>query len=155
MAGRERHRRSLLVWGGMFGVGFGAGIDVILFPLLFQHHHLLSGLYDPTTEAGLRMNVFFDGLFLLVMLGMTLLGGGMLWRTVNRAERPLSTAALIGAIVVGMGVFNVFDGVVDHYVLGLHDVVHETQAWNPHWIGVSLVLLGVGAAVLRWDARRG
>lgn len=155
MAGRERHRRSLLVWGGVFGVGFGAVLDVILFHLIFQHHHLISGLYDPTTEAGLRINVFFDGLFLLVMLGMTLLGGAMLWRTVNRAERSLSTAALIGAIVVGMGVFNVFDGVVDHYVLGLHDVVHGTQAWNPHWIGVSLVLLGVGAAILRWDARRG
>lgn len=148
------HRRSLLLWGGVFGFGLGALVDVMVFHQVFQTHHLLSGFYDPLTYDGLRTNVMFDGLFSLGMLAIMGVGMTMLWRTANRARRPLSSLVVGGASLVGAGVFNVFDGVVDHYLLGLHDVVHGTEAYNPHWVVVSLLMLGAGFLVLRLAERR-
>jgi uncharacterized membrane protein len=148
MTDRES-RRSLLLWGGTVGVGLGAMIDVILFHLVLQTHHLLSGLIDPYAIDGLRTNVMYDGLFMAGMLALTVAGGAMLWRLANGASEKLSSTALVGSILVGAGVFNVFDGVVNHYVLGLHNVVHGTEAWNPHWLVVSVLLLGAGLLVLR------
>ncbi|WP_323171225.1 DUF2243 domain-containing protein [Natrialba sp. PRR66] len=142
-------RRRLVLAGGTIGFGFGAVIDTVVFHLTFQTHHLLSGYYDPYSLDGLRTNVMFDGLFLVVTLGITLVGLGLLWRLVNGTAERFSTRYLLGAIVVGAGVFNVYDGIVDHYVLDLHNVVHGTEAWNPPWVVVSVLLLVLGLVLLR------
>lgn len=142
------YRRRLLLWGGTAGFGFGAVVDVVVFHLILQHHHLLSGYVDPHTYEGLRSNVQYDGLFLALMLGVAGVGLVMLWRTVNRARVELSSLFLGGAVLVGTGLFNVFDGTVNHYLLDAHDVVHDTEAWNPHWIAVSLLLLAAGLGLL-------
>lgn len=146
---QQRRRRGILLWGGSIGFGLGAVVDVLVFHMIFQTHHLLSGIYDPSSYDGFRTNVVVDGVFTLFMLGVTLIGLGMLWRLRNRADERYSTRYLIGAIIVGSGVFNLIDGVVSHYVLGLHSVVHGNEWWNPHWIGVSLALIVIGVAVLR------
>jgi len=65
----------------------------------------------------------------------------------------LSTLAVVGAVLVGMGVFNVFDGIVDHYVLGIHDAVRGTSVWTSPWILVSLVLLVAGGGLLQLSRR--
>ncbi|MCU4740454.1 DUF2243 domain-containing protein [Natronoglomus mannanivorans] len=146
---RDRYRRPLLLWGGTVGFGLGAVVDVIVFHLILQTHHLLSGTYDPYSYDGLRTNVMVDGLFLAVMLAVAVVGAAMLWRTVNRARRRLSGLYTIGAVVLGAGVFNVFDGIGSHYVLDLHNVVHGTESWNPHWVVVSVVLLVLGGLLVR------
>lgn len=142
------YRRPLSLWGGTIGFGLGAVVDVVLFHLVVQHHHLLSGYVDPSGYEGVRANVFYDGIFLAAMLGVTAIGAGLLWRTVNGAPVRFSGRYLGGAIVVGAGAFNVVDGVVTHYVLGAHDVVHDTAAWNPHWVVVSVGLLALGIGLL-------
>lgn len=155
MIDTDRHRRSLLLWGGVFGFGLGALVDVLVFHLIFQTHHLLSGFYNPLSYDGLRTNVMFDGLFSLGMLAVAGVGAAMLWRIANRSREPLPSLVALGASLVGAGVFNVFDGVVDHYLLGLHDVVHGTEAYNPHWVVVSLLMLGAGLLALWLADRRG
>ncbi|SDR44577.1 DUF2243 domain-containing protein [Natronobacterium texcoconense] len=146
---QPRHRRTLLLSGATVGFGLGAVLDVVIFHLVFQTHHLLSGIYDPYSIDGLRTNVMFDGLFTGAMLAVMLVGLGLLWRLVNGADELFSTRFLLGAVVVGMGTFNVIDGVVSHYVLDLHNVAHSTEAWNPHWLVVSGLLLVVGWLLLR------
>lgn len=145
--------RTVLLGGGVFGVGFGAVLDVALFHLFLQWHHLLSARIDPTTMDGLRRNLVFDGAFSLAALGVALVGGALVWRGVNGSPDSHPTVRLVGAVLAGVGAFNVFDGVVDHYVLHLHDVVHGSRALNPHWIGASLLVLGVGVLVLTRDHR--
>ncbi|ELY60325.1 hypothetical protein C491_03485 [Natronococcus amylolyticus DSM 10524] len=142
-------RRRVLLAGGTVGFGFGAIIDVVIFHLTLQTHHLLSGIYDPYSLDGMRTNVMFDGLFLLGMLGVMGVGLGLTWRLVNGTDARFSTRYLIGSVVVGAGAFNVFDGVVSHYVLDLHNVVHGTEAWNPHWLAVSVLMLAVGILLVR------
>ena len=145
---RTDHEGVVLLGSGIFGFGLGALLDVVVFHLILQWHHLLSGFYEPGTLDGLRTNVFFDGLFSLVMVAIMLVGGGMVWRGLDRSVERQSAIRALGAVLVGAGLFNVFDGIVDHYVLGLHDVVHGTQAFNPHWVGASLLILGAGILIL-------
>ncbi|WP_440769288.1 DUF2243 domain-containing protein [Natronorubrum sp. DTA28] len=149
MATADRTRRRLLLSGGTIGFGFGAVVDVVIFHLTLQAHHLFSGFYDPYSLDGLRTNVMFDGLFLLAMLSIMVVGFGLLWRVVNGTDRRFSTLSLVGSVVVGMGVFNVIDGVVSHYVFDLHNVVHGTEAWNPPWLVVSVLMLALGLVILR------
>ncbi|MDJ1431028.1 DUF2243 domain-containing protein [Halostagnicola sp. A-GB9-2] len=150
-------RRPFFLAGVTVGIGFGAVLDVIIFHLTFQTHHLFSGFYDPYSYDGLRTNVMFDGVFLLAMVAVTALGLGMVWRVVNRTDEALSTLFLLGSIVVGMGLFNLVDGVVSHEVLDLHNVVHGTEAWNLPWIVVSVLMLALGFVLLKvaGDHRRG
>lgn len=143
--------RLLLVGAGVVGFGLGALVDVLLFHLVLQWHHLVSSLVTPETLAGLRTNLVYDGLFSLAMVGVMGVGAALVWRALNRSADPHSPLRAAGALLIGAGAFNVFDGVVDHYVLGLHDVVHGTGAFNPHWVGTSLLLVGLGILVLAWE----
>ena len=145
---RTDHESVVLLGSGIFGFGLGALLDVVVFHLILQWHHLLSDFYEPTTLDGLRTNVFFDGVFSLGMVAIMLAGAGMVWRGLDHSVERQSAVRALGSLLVGAGLFNVFDGIVDHYVLGLHDVVHGTQAFNPHWVGASLLLLGLGILVL-------
>lgn len=51
-----------------------AVLDVVVFDLILQWHHLLSDRISPTTLDGLRANVYWDGLFSLAMVGVMLVG---------------------------------------------------------------------------------
>lgn len=147
MAGSP-YRRPLSVWGAVAGFGLGAMVDTLVFHLIFQTHHLLSGVYDPYSYDGFRTNVMVDGLFLVATGLVALVGVAMLWWTANGADRRLSGVHAAGWAAIGAGVFNLFDGVVSHYVLDLHNVVHGTEAWNPPWVVVSVVMLAAGALVV-------
>ena len=145
------YEREILLWGGTVGFGLGAIIDVIIFHLTTQHHHLLSGYIDPHSYEGLSANVMYDGLFLAVMFVVMFLGQVMLWRMANGTSERFSGVYIGGSVLIGAGIFNVIDGTINHYVLNLHTVIHNTEAWNPHWVAVSLLMLGAGGAVLYWS----
>lgn len=140
--------RRILLGGGIVGFGLGALLDVLIFHLILQWHHLLSSVYTPTTPDGLQTNIYFDGVFSLVVVGVVAVGTAVVWRELNRASESSSAVRVVGSLLAGAGLFNVFDGIADHYVFGIHDVVHGTQAFNPHWVGASLLLLGLGILTL-------
>ncbi|WP_135853422.1 DUF2243 domain-containing protein [Halorussus salinus] len=149
MSSRLARGRRLLVGSGTLGFGFGALLDVVVFHLILQWHHLLSDRISTHSLHGLQANIYWDGVFALTMTGVMLVGAGLLWQSVNRSSEPRSGIRVVGGILVGVGLFNLFDGIVDHYLLGMHDVVHGTQAFNPHWVGASLLVLGLGILVLK------
>lgn len=148
MSPARRHATAVLYGSAVLGLGLGALVDVLVFHLVLGWHHLLSARIPPATLAGLRRNVYYDGLFSLGALAVAAVGFALVWRGLNRADGPVSPVRPFGGFLVGAGAFNLFDGVVDHYLLHLHDVVHGTRAFNPHWVGASLLLLGLGILVL-------
>lgn len=142
--------RPVAVAGAMFGVGLGAALDTVLFHLVLQHHHLVSGLVDPASEAGLRTNVLADGLFLLLTIGVMGVGVARLWTLARDPRVRWAADAYVGGVVVGVALFNLFDGVVNHALLGLHHAVEpRLDAYDAAWVAISLVLLGAGWYVVR------
>lgn len=86
-----------------------------------------------------------DGVFALAMLVV----GGVGFVGACRASGRVSGWVSVGAFAAGWGVFNVVDGVVSHWVLGVHDAVEGAAGWNGVWVAVSVVwvLASVGVAV--------
>jgi uncharacterized membrane protein len=146
-------RRSLLS-AGVFGFGFSGLVDVLVLHHVLQWHHLLSGIYPQTTMAGLRTNLLADGLFSLVMLVVMCVGAGLLWQSERRTDVPLALRPVAGAAVIGLGAFDLYDVLVDHVLLGLHQPLSQGGQYNPHWAAVSLLILGAGYYVYRTGVKR-
>ena len=141
--------RRALYAAGVFGFGFSGLIDVVVLHQVLGLHHLLSSVYDPTTLAGLRTNVVADGLFSVAMIAIAGVGAGLVWRAERRTAAPLPATPLAGAAVLGLGLFDLFDVVVNHTILGLHHATHGTSFYDPHWAVVSLLIMGGGWLILR------
>ena len=142
-------RRRALVAAGTFGFGFSGLVDVLVLHHVLQWHHLVSGIYPMDTLAGLRTNILADGLFSLAMLVLAGVGAGLVWRAERRTRLPLPARPLAGVALIGLGVFDVFDVVVDHMLLGLHQPLSQGGQYNPHWLVVSLLFVGAGYYVYR------
>ena len=148
--------RSTLVAAATLGVGIGGLVDVILFHMILQTHHLVTGYVDPTTLGGLRTNVFADGAFSLAMLLIAAVGGVRLWSALVAADpaRPPSASAAGGAAVVGRGAWNLVDVVVDHAVLQLHHATYPAfDVYDWGWLVASLLLTAAGWLAIRGATR--
>ena len=141
--------RRALVGAGVFGFGFSGLIDVLLLHLILQWHHLLSGIYPMSTLVGLRTNILADGWFSIGMIVIAGIGAGVVWRAERRTREPLAIRPIAGSAVVGLGVFDLYDVVVDHALLGLHQPLSMGGQYNPHWAVVSLLIIGAGAYIYR------
>jgi uncharacterized membrane protein len=150
--------------GIVLGVGMGGFADGILLHQLLQWHHMLSSTnqdrigvkyYNPHTVSGLEMNTLWDGVFHTVCWLAVLLGLAVLYARVTHDRRRVWTSRVLwGWMLVGWGLFNLVEGVLDHHVLGIHHVhAGEGQVW---WdIGFLLLgaLLVTGGHLLRRSGR--
>ncbi len=133
--------------GVVFGVGLAAFVDETVFHQLLHWHHF----YDRSTPAaGLVSDGVFHAfgwfavvaaLFLLVDVGRR---GVLRWRR------------WIGALLLGAGGFQLYDGVIQHKLMRLHqiryhvDVVPYDIAWNV----AAVVMIIIGGVVLVHSSRR-
>lgn len=119
----------------VLGLGIGGFLDGIIAHQLLGWHHLLSGWYP---REDVRLMMIGDGLFHLLCLVFVLVGVTLL----NR-RAPLPDRVLLGGILVGWGVFNLVEGLIDHQLLGLHHVRH-----GPDQLAYDLGFLALGAVLL-------
>jgi uncharacterized membrane protein len=145
------NRRPLIVAGIVLGIGQGGFFDGIVFHQLLQWHHMLTNIETSQTVAGLELNTIGDGLFHLFDWLMTLTGIFLLWRALKREDVARSTQTFIGSLLVGAGVFNVVEGIIDHHILQLHHVKPGSNelAWDLSFILVGLFLIGVGWLLIK------
>lgn len=149
--------RALLA-ASITGFGFSGLIDVLLLHLVFQWHHLLSGIYPMNTLNGLRTNILADGLFSIAMVIIMGIGAGLLWQSERRTDVPLAVRPIAGAAVIGLGLFDLYDAIVDHALLGLHQPLSQGGQYNPHWAAVSILIIVAGIYLYRTatqDSREG
>jgi uncharacterized membrane protein len=141
--------------GVLLGIGLGGFFDGIVLHQLLQWHHMLSNAgVPPDSLEGLRINVMADGLFHAATYAFTLAGLALLWRSARRAHLPWSGRGLPGALLLGFGLFNVVEGTVNHFLLGIHHV-NETVApeqwiyWDAGFLIWGLVMVLAGLLMLR------
>lgn len=138
--------------GIVLGIGLGGFFDGIFLHQVLQWHHMFSSIYPVDTVAGLRMNTLGDGLFHTVTWIAVLVGLGILYSRVTEARRRVwGSRVLWGWMLVGWGIFNLVEGLVDHQILGIHHVrsgPHQL-AWDIAFLVFGVALVGVGWLLAR------
>lgn len=133
--------------GIFFGLGLGGFFDGIVLHQLLQWHHLVTAAgYPPDSLENLKINTFWDGLFHALTYVFVAIGLGLLWRAARRTHIRWSSKLLLGTLLIGFGLFNLVEGLVNHQLLGLHHV-NETVP-REQWIYWDLGFLIWGAAML-------
>ncbi|WBQ04492.1 DUF2243 domain-containing protein [Kribbella sp. CA-293567] len=123
----------------LLGVALMAGIDEVVFHQLLGWHHF----YDRSTPA---VGLLSDGLLHAAEL-VALVAGFFWWADLRRRGAFVRLAGWSG-LIGGAGAFQLFDGLVDHKLLRVHQIrygVDNLAAYDLAWnvAGALLLLIGV------------
>ena len=127
------------LWSGfLFGIGFVAFIDETIFHQLLHWHHF----YDKsTTDIGL----ISDGLFHAFSWFATI-AGLFLFADIRR-RAGFWPARWIGGLLFGAGIFQLYDGTIQHKLMRIHQIryVENVGVYDLIWniIAIILVIAGV------------
>jgi uncharacterized membrane protein len=108
--------------GIVLGLGLGGFVDGITLHQIMQWHNMGSAVLPPTTMAAMAQNMTWDGMFHGVTLVLTIIGVLMLWSDGVAGYSPRSMSVFVGEMILGWGLFNLVEGVVDHHLLNIHPV---------------------------------
>ncbi len=101
-----------------------------------------------TTAVALTADAFFHAFgWFITIWGLFLLAD-------LRRRTPIAWKRWTGAVITGVGSFQLFDGVVDHKILRIHQIRYDVDLlpYDLVWIGSSVLLLAAGLIVL-WRTR--
>ncbi|MCB2380231.1 DUF2243 domain-containing protein [Hymenobacter sp. BT635] len=147
-----RHHAPLVAAGILMGAGLGGFVDGIVLHQILQWHNMLSNKLPPDTLVNAKVNMYWDGVFHAAVWVMTALGLRLLWSVGHRRDVPWSGRTFSGSLVLGWGLFNVIEGLIDHTLLGLHHVYEYTADHLPADLGFlafGLLQLLVGWLLIR------
>lgn len=139
--------RSVLS-GILSGLGLIAFLDETVFHQLLHWHHF----YDRST---VELGLVSDGLF--HAFGFFAVAAGLFLFAELRRRKSLSRPRWIGGLLLGAGAFQLYDGLVQHKLLGLHQIRYGVDLirYDVTWNATATLLIIVGATLLiRSRARR-
>ena len=142
----------------VLGLGLGGFIDGIVLHQILQWHHMLTGDNggEPMdTVAGLEANTLVDGFFHLATWILVAAASFLLVKAWQRGELAPPWRMHVGLLLVGWGVFNLVEGVIDHQLLGIHHVRDDLGAplgWDLGFLAFGALLV-VGGWVLAQTRR--
>lgn len=137
--------RPLLWIGICLGIGIVGSLDEIVLHQILQWHNF----YVHTTQF---WRIVIDGIFHVVTSGLLMLGAVLIWRQAAAIRRPGAVRALVGGILLGLGGFNLYDGIIQHKLMQLHPVREGVANLLPYDLafnGIALALLVAGWLVWR------
>ena len=148
------NRGPIIASGLLLGAGLGAFLDGIVLHQILQWHNLLSSVRPPTDLLSMKYNMVWDGLFHALCWLTVIAGLWRLWLAGKRLDVAWSASNLGGAMLAGWGLFNFWEGIIDHQVLGLHHV-HPGPGqlvWDVGFLIFGLLLTATGGALIGWRA---
>jgi uncharacterized membrane protein len=147
----DDNRGPLISAATLLGIGLGGFVDGILFHQILQTHNMLTAILPRVTLANAEINMFWDGLFHAFTWVMTVIGLALLWRAFGRADVPHSTKTFVGSLILGWGLFNLVEGVIDHQVLGIHHVYEYANRllWDMAFLASGVVFILIGWMLIR------
>jgi uncharacterized membrane protein len=141
--------------GIFFGLGLGGFFDgIVLHQILQWHHMLTSAGFPPDSVENLKINTLLDGIFHASTYVFVAVGLIILWRHAHKVHVQWSTKLLAGTMLLGFGIFNVVEGIIDHHILGLHHV-NETVPPD-EWVywDAGFLLWGIAMIIVGWGLKR-
>jgi uncharacterized membrane protein len=137
-------------WPGIvLGLGLGGFADGIALHQIAQWHTMGSAVLPPTTMEAMKQNMAWDGWFHVATLVLTIAGVYLLLRDARRGMALPAPGAFTGQLLLGWGLFNLVEGIVDHHLLDLHHV-RDMPAHVPAYDWIFLGVGGVGLIALGW-----
>ena len=143
-------RRPLLSAGLALGIGMGGFVDGILFHQILQLHNMLSARIPNTDYVGAKINMVWDGVFHAGVWTITAIGIVLLWRAGRQQGADLSGRLLAGALLMGWGLFNLVEGLIDHHLLQLHHVYEPMglSVWDYAFLAWGAVMAVAGLSLV-------
>jgi uncharacterized membrane protein len=131
------------LWSGiLFGIGFVAFIDETVFHQILHWHHF----YDKSTTS---IGLISDGLFHAFSWLATV---GSLFMVANlRRKDQLQLKRWLGGLLIGIGGFQLYDGIIQHKFMRLHQIRYTPDLlfYDLVWNLSALVLLLLGVLIIR------
>jgi uncharacterized membrane protein len=126
-------------------------MDRILFHQILQIHNMLTGILPRVTLLNAEINMFWDGLFHAFTWITTVLGLALLWRAFGRSDVPHSSKTFVGSLILGWGLFNFVEGIIDHRVLDIHHVYEygDHLLWDMVFLASGVVFILIGWMLIR------
>jgi uncharacterized membrane protein len=147
-ASPARPLQSRSFWGAfLVGAAIMAAVDEIVFHQILAWHHF----FDRSTPA---IGLLSDGLLHAASL-IALVAGFFLLADARRRD-ALARLIVVAGLFVGLGLFQLFDGMIDHKVLRVHQIRYgvELLPYDLAWIGAGAVLLAIGVVLTVRATRR-
>jgi uncharacterized membrane protein len=134
---------SLLWPAVLVGIGAAGSLDEIVLHQLLRWHHF----YDRGSQAA---GLIADGVFHLGSTAVLAVGLVLLVQRWRAGSGPPRRA--VAGILLGAGGFNLYDGLVQHKLLGLHQVragAPDNLPYDLAFVGLAAVVLLAGLLLLR------
>lgn len=132
--------------GLVIGIGMGGFADGILFHQILQLHNMMSARIPNDEIVGAKINMAWDGFFHAGVWLVTAIGIWLLWQAGGRADVRWSARTMNGAMLLGWGLFNLVEGLLDHHILELHHVYERAglSLWDYLFLawGAAMILAG-------------
>lgn len=130
-------KRNILS-GVLFGLGLVAFLDEVIFHQILHWHKF----YDrSTTNIGLISDGFFHAFSWLATVGGLFLVADL------RRRDAFSYLLWQGSVLLGAGTFNLYDGIIQHKIMRIHQIryVDNVIIYDVIWnlLAVALMIIGL------------
>ncbi len=145
-AGPAPRQLRRTVWSGILaGFGLAAFLDESIFHQILHWHHF----YDRSTVAA---GLVSDGLF--HAFGFTSMVVGLFLMADSLRRGGFIPKRWWGALLLGAGSFQLYDGTVQHMLLRLHQIRYGVTIWpyDLTWNLLAAAMITIGIVLLRGRA---
>lgn len=136
-----------LLSGVLVGVGTAAFVDETVFHQLLHWHHF----YDRSTP---EIGLVSDGVFHAV--GWFAIVAGLFLVADLHRRQSMWWMRWWGGVLLGAGGFQLYDGTIQHKLLGLHQIRYDVDLlpYDVAWNVIALLMLAAGAVLVARTRRR-
>ena len=139
--------------GFLLGVGLSGFFDGIVLHQILQWHHMIcaTATCHAATVADLQRKDRQDGYFHLAVYFVTIAGCVRLFQAGAVRGAEWRSSLFYGGVLLGWGLFDLVEGVIDHEILQIHHVRPGPQqgAWDIGFLVVAALIAAMGFWLMR------